>query len=246
MSTTYPDLPKTSFPDSFQTFTDMLDITAADAVNVKGFQEAMLAGNTELANTYFNQITNANKKFVTADFMNSLFQTCIAVQRFYKDDYESTIEQKETEWREEVLQMSYIGPFSLTTQYKRNNYVTYNNNIYIAITDPPIGTYPTDTNYWRMMTIAGRAGSPGANMSFVGEWSATQTYAVQNIVTYGDGLWAATAASTNQIPAEGSAYWQLIYRNAPVIYPVQIAQPADQNVGDLWFQIDASSTPEEG
>ncbi len=224
----------------------MVDITADDAVNVKGFQEAMLAGNTELANTYFNQITNANKKFVTADSMNTLFQTCIAAQRLYKNNYADFVTQKQAEWEEQVNQMSYKGPFSLTTQYKQNNYVTYNNNIYIVISNPPIGTYPTDTNYWRMMTIAGRAGTPGANMSFVGEWSATQTYSVQNIVLYGDGLWAATAASTNQIPAEGSTYWQLIYRNAPVIYPVQATQPAEQNVGDLWFQTDAASGPEGG
>lgn len=224
----------------------MVDITAEDAVNVKGFQEAMLAGNTELANTYFNQITNANKKFVTADSMNTLFQTCIAAQRLYKNNYADFITQKQAEWEEQVNQMSYKGPFSLTTQYKQNNYVTYNNNIYIVISNPPIGTYPTDTKYWRMMTIAGRAGTPGANMSFVGEWSATQTYSVQNIVLYGDGLWAATAASTNQIPVEGSAYWQLIYRNAPVIYPVQATQPAEQNVGDLWFQTDAASGPEGG
>ena len=63
----YSDLPKTTFPTSEQAFPVMLDIVAADGRNVKGFQEAMMAGNTDLARVYYDLIESADQKFVTAD-----------------------------------------------------------------------------------------------------------------------------------------------------------------------------------
>lgn len=237
MSALYPDLARTTFPSSEQAFPVMLDIVAADGRNVKGFQEAMMAGNTDLARVYYDLIESADQKFVTAEMLNTLFQTCVAVQRFYKTDVQPYVTSKQQEWQLIIDQMGYKAAFDVNTQYKKNNYVVYNNLIYIATADPPLGTYPNNTTYWRQMTIKGQQGASGVGMAFSGDWEASQNYTEQDVVIYGSALWGATAASVNQIPSEGSAYWRLIFRNSPQIYPVQSATPVGQAVGDLWFEV---------
>ena len=99
MSTLYPDLPFTAWPDATQTFVTMQNILASDGDNVKGFQEAMEAGNTALAQHYYANITNADTKFIDAIKMNTLFQTCVALQRFYKTDIQPYITSKQAEWQ---------------------------------------------------------------------------------------------------------------------------------------------------
>lgn len=237
MSQLYTDLPKTTFPTSEQAFPVMLDIAATDGKNVKGFQEAMMAGNTELARVYYAQIENANQKFVTAELMNNLFQTCVALQRFWQSDIQGYVTGKQAEWQAVISEMDYKGAFDVNTQYKKDNYIEYSGLIYIAIANPPIGAYPTNTAYWRVLTVKGQTGESGQGMSFTGDWVSTQAYALQDVVSYDNALWGAIQANTNQIPAEGSAYWQLIYRATRTVYPVQAETPTGQAAGELWFEV---------
>lgn len=244
MSTLYPDLAFTNFPTSIQTFPLMQDIIAADAVNVKGFQDAMEAGNTQLAQQYYAAITNADNKFIDSVKLNTLFQTCVALERFYQTDVKPYITTKQADWQKQIDMFDYIGAFSATKQYAVNNWVSSAQAdgsvlLYICVATPPIGTLPTNTAYWRQLTIKGTPGQAGEGLSFMGTWDAAQTYKVDDVVSYGNGVWGALQASTNQIPVEGSAYWQLIYQSTPVIYPVQATQPTGQSVGDLWFEVNS-------
>ena len=242
MSTLYPDLPFTAWPDSAQTFVTMQNILASDGDNVKGFQEAMESGNAALAQHYYANITNADAKFIDATKMNTLFQTCVALQRFYKTDVQPYITSKQAEWQSQLDQFDYVGAFSATKQYVPNNWVSFTQAdgtvlLYICIATPPIGAYPTDTNYWRQFTVKGERGISGAGLSFTGAWNSTHTYKVGDVVSYANGVWGALQASTNNYPYQGSSYWRLIYRSAPVIYPVQATQPTGQEAGDLWFKV---------
>lgn len=242
MSTLYPDLVYTTFPNSEQSFVTMQNMLASDGANVKGFQDAMESGNTALAQQYYANITNADAKFINAEKLNTLFQTCVALQRFYKSDVQPYITTKQTEWQAVIDEFDYIGSFSSTTQYYPNNWVSVaqadgNVFLYICINQPPIGTVPTNTSYWRLLTVKGQAGQSGSGLSFQGEWISTQQYTIDNAVAYGNAVWGCIKANTNNIPAEGSAYWKLLYSSQQIIYPVQSAQPASQSTGDLWFKV---------
>lgn len=220
----------------------MQNIIAADGVNLKGFQDAMEAGNTQLAQQYYAQITDADSKFIDAAKLNTLFQTCVALQRFYQIDVQPYITTKQADWQEIIDRFDYTGAFSATKQYVPNNWVSSmqsdgNVLLYICIATPPIGTLPTNTAYWRQLTVKGLPGAAGTGLAFMGTWDSAQTYKIDDVVAYGNGVWGALQPSTNQIPVEGSAYWRLIYQSTPVVYPVQTAQPTGQVAGDLWFEV---------
>lgn len=77
----------TSFPGSIQTFPTMLDLTSADVIIVKNYQEAILSGNFALAAQYLASIQNGNQKLITADYLNTINDTLIALQQFYEQKW---------------------------------------------------------------------------------------------------------------------------------------------------------------
>lgn len=240
MSTTYPDL-SNNFPDSLDVFTNFLNITSTDAPIVKQYFEAVQASNFTLAQQLFNQIPNGSQKILTAQKLN-LFSDCLAsLERFYADDIETYVATKQIEWEGIIEEFSYQGVYDPATQYQLNNYVTYTTagitNLYIATVQPPIGTAPSNTSYWRVLTIRGIQGQSGDGMSFMGGWSSAQPYTAMDCVTYDSALWGCLIANTNQTPYEGSTYWKLIFNGRVAIYPVSATQPAVQEDGALWFQI---------
>lgn len=87
MSTTYPDLTYTSFPDSIQTFIEMIDMTSSDGQLVEQYQTAMKNNDFTNAANILNSIPNANNKILDSNKMNTAFDTIIALQRYFNQKY---------------------------------------------------------------------------------------------------------------------------------------------------------------
>lgn len=242
MSTLNSDLPFTTFPYTIQTFVTMLNMTASDGSLVKQFQTAMKNSNTALAQSIYAQITNADAKFIDATKLNTLMQTCVALQRFYKTDIEPYITTKQTEWQGIIDQFTYQEVYSPAVQYVKNNFVLYNFNgvnfLYICtLTPPTVGITPTNTTYWRQLTIQGIKGDSGIGLTFLYGWNSATPYNLQDLVTYNNALWGCTLANTNQPPFEGSTYWELVGSIGQTIYPFQADAPTGLSIGELWLKI---------
>ena len=241
MSTQYQDLAFTSFPNSINNFVQMLNMVASDGALVTAYQQAMQQGNTALAQSYYNQITNANQKFVDATKLNTLMDTCVALQRFYLTDIQPYITTKQADWQGIIDQFSYKGIYNPATQYEANNFVLYTtqgvNLLYLCTATPPnSGIAPNNTSYWRVLTIRGAQGDSGATLSFLYDWSSTTNYSVQDCVIYNNALWGSLQSNINQPPVEGSVYWQKVFTLNQVIYPFQSYAPSSATTGELWFQ----------
>lgn len=73
----------TNFPNSIQTFPTMLNMTASDADIVTRYQEAMQVGNLKQATSILAEMTDGDRKLITASLLNTLFDTSVAVQKYY-------------------------------------------------------------------------------------------------------------------------------------------------------------------
>ena len=241
MSNTYSDLSFTSFPDEIQTFVTLLNMTIADASLINGYQQAMRDSNYSLAQQYFNQITNGSQKILDANKINTLMETCIAIQRFYLSDIEPYLNNKQTEWEGIINTFRFVGNYSSSNNYKKNNFVlsTVNNftELFLCIKDAPIGVNINDTSYWRPLTIRGIQGESGDTLSFRYTWDMSQTYYPQDVIVYNNMIFVATAQSTNQVPSSSSSYWDLLYTVSQEIYPFSSSTPTVTEIGSLWFQI---------
>ena len=110
--------------------------------------------------------------------------------------------------------------------------------LYLCIQQPDTGIAPTNTNYWRILTLKGERGLSGEGLSFAWVWDSTMEYNVNDVVVYGNKWWVSTQVNRGQQPANGSAYWTEILTALPAIQiPVTEIQPTDQIIGDQWYQV---------
>ena len=77
----------TSFPNAIQTFPQMIDLIASDGALVQQYQAAMQAGNVTLAKQILDQIPNSQSKIITADYLNTINDTLVAVEKYFQARY---------------------------------------------------------------------------------------------------------------------------------------------------------------
>ena len=77
----------TSYPNSVQTFPQMIDLTASDGSLVQQYQLAMQTGNLTLAKQILAQIPNYQNKIITADYLNTINDTLVAVEQYFQARY---------------------------------------------------------------------------------------------------------------------------------------------------------------
>ena len=245
MSATYPDL-SSNFPESIDVFPTWFNIVASDGPLIAQYQQAMEAGNTTLANQILTQIPQGTQKIITATDLNQLTQAIQAVERFYKTDIEPYIQNQQQSWLTTINQFSYQGVWESGTSYVVNNLVSYTvsglNLVYIATSTPPVGTAPTNTQYWRLLTIQGQQGTSGEGLSYRQEWNSSTQYATNDAVTYNSALYMALQPSQNRLPDANPQYWQLVMSLETVTYPIQDTVPTNLQVDGLWFNTSNNPT----
>ena len=77
----------TSFPNAIQNFPQMIDLIASDGTLVQQYQAAMQAGNLALAKQILAQIPNNQNKIITADYLNTINDTVVAVEKYFQARY---------------------------------------------------------------------------------------------------------------------------------------------------------------
>ena len=75
------------FPGAIQTFPQMIDLTASDGILAQQYQAAMQAGNLTLAKQILAQIPNNQNKIITADYLNTINDTVVAIETYFRGRY---------------------------------------------------------------------------------------------------------------------------------------------------------------
>ena len=77
----------TLFPGAIQNFPQMIDLTASDGALAQQYQDAMQAGNLTLAKQILAKIPNNQSKIITADYLNTINDTLVALETYFTDKY---------------------------------------------------------------------------------------------------------------------------------------------------------------
>ena len=77
----------TTFPNAIQNFPQMIDLLASDGTLAQQYQTAMQAGNLTLAKQILAQIPNNQSKIITADYLNTINDTVVAVEKYFQTRY---------------------------------------------------------------------------------------------------------------------------------------------------------------
>ena len=74
-------------PNEIKTFPQMIDLAASDGTLAQQYQAAMQIGNLTLAKQILILIPNNQIKIITADYLNTINDTVVAVEKYFQARY---------------------------------------------------------------------------------------------------------------------------------------------------------------
>lgn len=196
-----------------------------------------------------NNISNANNILVRNPSLSNQLINSQNVNLLLKGINERELEPKENidehlaelliQFQNMVNNIKIMGQFSENLQYYPNNFVYYQGKSYYVYSQPPIGTLPTNPQYWIEYDIKGLKGYGGINLNLRYNWDNTVDYKIGDVVVYKNRLWYALADNTDFTPNLNHYPWVIISMpQMPNRTPIQKATPqSGYSVGDFWFQI---------
>lgn len=184
-------------------------------------------------------------KSFRANDHNDLASDIITLENNYYTNVPTRLNSLLTNFNNDVSKIQYRGIYSSSTSYYQYNVVSYavsgNTNLYMC--KLPSGTsvisniVPTNTTYWLYLGLQGDQGAPTiGNLKYIGNWSSSGSYSVDDVVTYGNDnnvLYALKQSSPGTTPPPSNAKWVEI-----VVLDRRKINFSDSNLteGDIYWQ----------
>lgn len=201
---------------------------------------AMQTNNISYASTILSSNPSLANQITTADNINTLLNEVYRRELIPKQDIDYFLAGLHAVYESMILNTRVRGEWSPDIEYQVHNLVYYNGKGYYVYPNqnPPKGTLPTDTTYWREYDIRGYQGYGGINLQFKGNWDGTQNYVKNDIVIYQNKLWYAIADNSDYEPNLNHYPWVIITMpKLPNKTPIQRSLPTGYDIGDFWWQI---------
>ena len=209
---------RSNFPISIDQIVELYSLPAAKKNDALRYQTLLMktsltpSESAELAQL----IVDLQSYIVDVEKWNKFGDILINMQTFFKDETEGYITTKQAEFQAEIDKFNYRGVYIAGTQYYTKNIVEFfdgaTTQLYLA-TSNSVNKSPTDTEFWRVLTVQGPTGPRGADgigLLFKGEWDNTVAYNADDGVQYGGILFASLVdANIGNVPnlSGDTVYW---------------------------------------
>lgn len=178
---------------------------------------------------FFKNETEGYIEQKQSEFQSSLDQSITALTNLrnsFQTETEAFVEQKHNELQAKIDKFQYKGVYDALTQYYKNNVVEFfdgsTTQLFLALQDSK-GITPTNTTYWRKLTLQGpqgERGSDGIGLHFRGAWNADIAYSLHDGVQYGGALFASLVDNNiGNIPnlSEDTTYWARVINTTVIV-----------------------------
>lgn len=204
MSTFYPDLTLTQFPDRIDGRYLMIDPSTPEHIQwIAEYNACIDAGDMDGAIAVLEAHEDLRKMFFNAAKWNRHDDMIIALEKFFYQDVEEYL-MDIVAWR---------GEWSPTTPYTKYDVVYYMHDeayeTYMGIVrDIPTGTLPTDTDYFVPITLRGQKGESGIGLTWRGAWKPQIQYYTDDCAVYDGKIYAAKQDSMGDRPDISPSSWE--------------------------------------
>ena len=175
------------------------------------------------------------KAFI-ADLINILSSNILQLETRYNDKVPIFLSSLANKYSVLINNFISKGTWSNNTQYIPFNFVTYNNQTYMCIAQPPIGAEPSNTTYWLHIDLYGKQGVPGVDVNMRYMWNSNNTYNVNDLVVYGTNIYVALVSNTNVVPDSSEDTWTIFLATSPGKINVGTTAPKEITQNTVWFQ----------
>ena len=213
------------------------DIQIPDASLQQQLQQYWATGQYSQALSLLS--TNATQlqgKAFIADLINILSSGVLDLETRYNTAVPVFLSSLATQYSTLISNFISQGTWNASVQYTPFNFVVYNSEVYMCISQPPTGTVPTDTTYWLYLGLRGEQGAPGIDVNMRYTWNSANTYNPNDLVVYGTNIYVALVQNTGVTPGSDSNTWGIFIATAPGQINVGAAAPSKYVQNTVWFQ----------
>lgn len=212
------------------------DIQIPDVTLRQQFRQYMQTGQYAQALAILtNNAAQLKGKAYIADTINTIINGVVNLQERYNTGVTVYLTDLVTQFNTLIDNLRKKGTWQSTVQYMPYNFVLYNNNIYMCIAKPPIGTLPTDTTYWLYLGLRGQQGDPGIDVNMTFDWNSGKPYQPNDLVVYQGNIYCAKIANTGVLPTDTNT-WTLFLLLGEGKINVGVNPPDNPTRGMIWFQ----------
>ena len=218
-------------------YTYYQDIQTPDADLQSQLRNYFKTGQYQAAINLLNQNqAQLNTKAYVASVINQLTYGISYLETAFNNGVPVFLSNLTTDLNNLIGQFINRSQYNPSTQYKQFNFVVSNNDVYMALSDPPVGTAPTVEQYWLHLGLRGEQGSPGVDVTMKYDWVNTATYQPNDLVVYNGNIYVALQQNTNSPPGQNQDNW-LLFVNIPrgQIY-VSNTEPQGPYNDMIWFK----------
>ena len=213
------------------------DIQIPDVSLQRQLQQYWSSGQySEALSLLSTNATQLQGKAFIADLINILSSGVLDLETRYNTAVPVFLSNLATQYSTLISNFISQGTWNASVQYTPFNFVVYNSEVYMCISQPPVGTLPTDTTYWLYLGLRGGQGAPGIDVNMRYTWNSANTYNPNDLVVYGTNIYVALAQNTGVTPGSDSNTWGIFIAIAPGQINVGTAAPSKYVQNTIWFQ----------
>lgn len=208
------------FPNGVDEFPELFDLPFDKVEDAKRLTELkMLPRLSSDEESELMALTNSLKDYlITPETMNKFTDALVAVERFFYQNVQGFIEDKQKTWQSYVANFKFVGEWREGfSYYEQNMVINKKGDLYFCRTEH-VSNSSNEPNeksaIWIQMSSKGEKGDIGLNAHFKGEWESSKQYTVGDAVGYSvqgeePVVYIAKKTSTGSVPNQNPNDWML-------------------------------------
>lgn len=217
---------------------NLQDISLNDVELKSQYYSLFMSGNITQAQALYDSNPQLRGKVVNADMLNLLVVYIVVLEIEWFSEVPWFLDNLSTQFQIKIDELIYMNQYNTSAQYEINNFVLSSGVIYYCYKRPPIGTAPSNSNYWVALGLKGENGSDTLGVNYQGQWQSITSYARLDMVVFNNELYVAKTNNTNKPPNISSNEWFKAVQIVPQSIYTGVAPPAEGFTdGDIWFKI---------
>ena len=213
------------------------DMQVSDISLKAQYYNLFLDGDIDSARQLIETNEQLNSKVISEDNLNRLVDAILALEGYYDDGVTKYLDNLTSQYQVSIDDLIYMTLYNASLQYEINNIVMHNDDLYYCYARPPIGTLPTNTNYWLYLGLKGADGNPSLGVDYKGAWSSSTSYNEFDMVVYQNLIYVAKGTNINETPKNNPTQWFLAMDIMKQGIYISTSGAMGLSNGDLWLYI---------
>ena len=219
------------------TWINYQDIQIPEATLRKQFDKLMADGNyaSALALLRNNQVALEGRSFVAENVMK-IVDGVRFLQGQFNDNVPVFMSELATQYFNLVDELGDVGEWVDYLQYEPYNFVKYNGDVYLSISQSNAGETPAENEYWVKLGLKGDDGVPGVDANMRYGWNVNQEYTTLDLVVYGEDIYVAVKNNKGVTPGTDDSIWTIFVAVTKGRINVGINPPDNPEQNTIWFK----------